>query len=196
MSNSVRNEEKIRQIYEAALKLFARHGYRKTSVVDIANELGMVKGNLYIYALNKRDLYEKAISNSFIRWQSRVAEAISSVEDIVDKFRIMSIKAYDYLHQDRDLRIIVQQDPTIFNISPSEDRFYEINKNSLEMIGDVLKQGIKQGRFRKVDIDSTSEFLFSVYIMFIIRTYVKTEDRTSRKLFETGLDILINGLIK
>jgi AcrR family transcriptional regulator len=63
MARNVKNEERIRQIYETALNLFAKHGYRKTSVVDIANELGMVKGNLYLYALNKQDLYEKAINN-------------------------------------------------------------------------------------------------------------------------------------
>jgi hypothetical protein len=121
---------------------------------------------------------------------------MNNVEDIVDKFRIMSIKAYDYLNQNKDLRIIIQQDPTIFTIYPKEDRFPKINKNSLEMIRNLLKQGIEQGRFKEVDIDSTSEFLFSVYIMFIIRTYGKTEDKAARKLFITGLDILIDGLRK
>ena len=51
----MRKKEKQEAIYEAALRVFARYGFRKTTVEDIARELGMTKGNLYLYARDKRE---------------------------------------------------------------------------------------------------------------------------------------------
>jgi len=47
-----------------------------------------------------------------------------------------------------------------------------------------------------VDVDHVCELLFSVYVMFIIKTYVKSEGKSTKKMFEQGLDIVVQGLIK
>ena len=63
-------------IFAAALAVFARYGFKKSTVQDIADRLDMTKGNLYRYARNKRDLYEKTVSWALIRWQDNVRRAI------------------------------------------------------------------------------------------------------------------------
>ena len=42
-------EKKIQEIFQTALKLFAHYGFKKTTVEDIASELGMTKSNIYFY---------------------------------------------------------------------------------------------------------------------------------------------------
>ena len=85
-------EEKLATIYEAALRVFARYGYRRTRVEDIADELGMTKGNLYLYVENKRDLYEKAVAHGLSRWQEMVIKVPGRLkwENIVLKRGITS----------------------------------------------------------------------------------------------------------
>jgi len=51
----------LEQIYETALTVFAKFGFKKTAMRDVARELGMTQGNIYLYVKNKRDLYEKAV---------------------------------------------------------------------------------------------------------------------------------------
>ena len=118
-----RQEKKVR-ILEAALRIFARYGFKKTTLEDIAGELGMTKGNLYLYVKDKRDLYEKSVAHAFREWQERVAEDVEGKKDVVVRFRVMCVKAYQYLARNGDLQSIVLRDPTIFTLSPKEDRFY------------------------------------------------------------------------
>jgi AcrR family transcriptional regulator len=189
-------EEKLGAIYEAALRVFARYGFRRTRVEDIADELGMTKGNLYLYVENKRDLYEKAVAHGLLRWQDMVGRAIEKIDDIEEQFLTMCRKSYTYLSRDVSLRTVLINDPSIFPLSSKEDPFYEINHASMQMLRSVLERGIGEGRFREVDVDHVTEFLYSIYVMFIIKTYVKSEGKSTQKMFEQGVDIILQGLLK
>jgi AcrR family transcriptional regulator len=52
---------KRRRLIEAATELFLRHGYRKTSVEDVAQRAGVAKGTVYLYFKNKADLLVHAL---------------------------------------------------------------------------------------------------------------------------------------
>lgn len=50
--------EKPGIILDAALELFRQHGYRRTSMEDIAHAANVAKGTLYIYFKSKDELFE------------------------------------------------------------------------------------------------------------------------------------------
>ncbi|HPW68911.1 MAG: TetR/AcrR family transcriptional regulator [Desulfomonilia bacterium] len=189
-------EEKLTRIYEAGLRVFARYGYRRTRVEDIADELGMTKGNLYLYVKDKRDLYEKAVSHGLLQWQAMVARSIEKIDDVCEQFLALCRKGYTYLSRDVSLRSVLINDPSIFPLSSREDRFAEINRASMDLLRSVLTRGIREGRFREVDVDHLAELLYSIYVMFIIKTYVKSEGKSTQKMFEQGLDVVLQGLLK
>ena len=137
--------DKQQDIFNAALKLFARYGFKKTTVADVAAEVGMTKSNLYFYVANKRDLYEHTVRNALIQWRDSVAAAIFQVDDVVEKFTVMATKSFEYLSNHAELRSILIMDPGIFTLSPAEDRFFEINQGAMLLIKDILRQGIEEG---------------------------------------------------
>ena len=47
MPKIVDKKKKVEAISDAALKVFRKHGYNKTRMVDIAQMAGMGKGTLY-----------------------------------------------------------------------------------------------------------------------------------------------------
>jgi hypothetical protein len=106
----------------------------------------------------------------------------------------MCFKAVEYLSEDFELRQVLIRDPEIFPMFPAKDPFYDINKNSVELIKAILKQGITENVFREIDPDRVSEVIFMVYKMFIIRMYIKTEDKLIHKMFEDTVDLLALGL--
>jgi AcrR family transcriptional regulator len=188
-------QDKLNRLYDASLKVFARYGYKRTRVEDIASELGMTKGNLYLYAKSKRELYEQAVSYGLLRWQAKVRDAVSGMEDVRDQFVAMCTKGFMYLSRDVALRTILINDPSIFPLSPQEDRFSSINRSSMDMLKTVLRRGIDEGKFREVDVKYVTDLLFSIYVMFIIKTYIKSEGRSTKKMFEQGLDLILSGLL-
>ena len=185
---------KQNHILDAALKQFARFGYQKTTMEDIAAELGMTKGNLYFYISGKRDLYEKTVSCALQQWRETVAAAVAEVDDVVEKFSVMARLSFEYLVDHEDLRAVLIKDPSIFSLTPREDRFYEINFGAMQLIKNILGQGIHEGRFHKVDVDHTAELFFSIYIMFLIKRYVKSEGVSASRMYEEAMKIVLRGI--
>jgi AcrR family transcriptional regulator len=52
------------EVLEAAVKIFWEKGYANTSVQDVADALGMLKGSLYYYIESKERLLEKIFDDS------------------------------------------------------------------------------------------------------------------------------------
>jgi len=186
--------EDMATIYQVALATFAEFGYRKTTMDDVAGRLNMTKGNLYLYVQNKQDLYHKTVSHALMKWQSKVYEAVDRQKEIKRKFSVMCFKAVEYLAEDAQLRQLLIRDPDIFPMFPIKDPFHDINKNSVELIKAILKQGIAEKVFRSVDPDRIAEVIFMVYKMFIIRMYIKTEEKQIHEMFEDTVDLFSLGL--
>ncbi|WDP87534.1 MAG: TetR/AcrR family transcriptional regulator [Desulfobacter sp.] len=185
----------LEQIYSAAIPVFARYGYKRTRLKDVSSELDMVSGTLYRYVKDKRDLYERSVAYGIMQWQTKVRASVEKTDDIKEKFICLCQKSYQYLSQDQNMRKILMNDPSIFPLSPRKVRFPGIDNTSLDMIKALLHKGVDQGVFRKIDINSTAEFLYSIYVMFIIKTYVKSEGRSSSLMYEQGIELILNGLL-
>ena len=54
-------EERKQEILETAMKLFAQNGFEKTSISDIAREIGVAQGLCYRYFPSKDVLFQTAL---------------------------------------------------------------------------------------------------------------------------------------
>ncbi|MFZ5354496.1 MAG: TetR/AcrR family transcriptional regulator [Bacillota bacterium] len=186
-------QDKILEIYEAALKVFAEYGFKKATVEDIASHLGLTKGALYIYIRDKKELYEKAVGYAMLKWQNRVKDAVSKEDDVEKQFYIMCYKAYEYLAEDAILRKILVKDPSIFPIFPLQDPYGEINNSSIDLLRGILKKGVEEKRFRNVDIDVVTKLIFTLYKMMILETYV-INDEAPKLVFSELVNLITKGL--
>ncbi|HPJ37464.1 MAG TPA: TetR/AcrR family transcriptional regulator [Spirochaetota bacterium] len=183
-------------ILEAAMKIFAHYGFKKATVEDVATSIGMTKGNIYFYVSSKKDLYEKTVRYGLQSWRDSIAAAIQNIEKIDERFYMMAVQAYEYLDNHEDLRAIVEKDPAIFSLSPGEDRFHDINLGAMDIMRGILHQGISADVFYPMDVHHMTEFLFSVYIMFLIRAYVKSEGSSVSIMYREGLGLMMRGLCR
>ncbi len=186
---------KYPDLYQASLELFANFGYKKTTVEDVAGKLDMTKGNLYFYVKNKKQLYEQTINHALTQWKDHVKKAVDKKSDPVEKFRIMAISAKGYIEKNDPLRRVIMNDPKIFTLSPTEDRFAETNQAAMTILGDILKQGVEEKCFYPMDVDQVTTYLFSVYMMFLIKTYGRANPRSAKKLFAAALELNLRGLL-
>lgn len=191
----MRSKIDIEEIYNAALKIFAEYGYKKTTVDDIAKELNMTKSNLYLYAANKKDLYEKTVRYALTNWQTHTLNEVLKETSAANQFFVLGRKAIDYLDEAHELRAILKRDPDIFPMFPTNDQYEIIHNGSVEMIRAILENGIRQKVFRPVNVENISTILFSIYKMFIIRIYVQNsgDKNTIRELFDEALDLATRG---
>lgn len=192
----MRKRERIEAVYDAALRVFARYGFRKATVEDIAAELGMTKGNLYLYVKDKQELYRKSVAHALLRWQLYVRDAIAKEPNVRQQFLVMGEKALEYLSKDGDLHRVLIRDPDIFPMFPISDPYEQINRNSVSMIRSILKRGMEEGVFRSVNLQTLPRVLFSIYKMLVIRTYIEQEGKTMQRMFRETLELLTLGIFR
>jgi AcrR family transcriptional regulator len=75
MAARVIPQDRLPTVVDTAARVFVRHGYRRTQMQDVANELGLAKGTLYLYAGGKEALFAAAL---------RYADGIEVVPDTGD----------------------------------------------------------------------------------------------------------------
>ncbi|MEW5785164.1 MAG: TetR/AcrR family transcriptional regulator [Bacillota bacterium] len=188
-------ESKLQELLDSSLKIFAQFGYKKATLEEIAGTLNMTKSALYVYVQNKRDLYEKTVAVALTRWQERVKEAVDQETEPAAKFTVLSLKAFQYLSENSDLRKVLIQDPDIFPMFPREDPYSAINDRSRKMLQEILEAGIEKDQFRRVDVQSITWLLFSIYKMFIIDSYIISEKDSTGQLFQEAVDLVMHGLL-
>ncbi|WP_100964674.1 TetR/AcrR family transcriptional regulator [Bosea sp. FBZP-16] len=69
---------RIEQIAEAALRLFARYGYKRTSMDDIAREAGVARATLYLHFKGKDDVFRAMLAGLGGRVETRCREALAT----------------------------------------------------------------------------------------------------------------------
>jgi AcrR family transcriptional regulator len=82
MSEMVQGDEKSEGILDAALPVFVRHGFRKTSMADIARAAGMSRAALYLSFGSKEELFRAGSARAHARTMREVEVALSGDGDV------------------------------------------------------------------------------------------------------------------
>lgn len=69
---------RIEQIAEAALRRFARYGYKRSSMDDIAREAGVARATLYLHFKGKDDVFRAMLSVLGQRVETRCREVVTT----------------------------------------------------------------------------------------------------------------------
>ncbi len=190
----MRNKQDETVILDAALRVFSRYGYKKSTLEDIANELNMTNTAMYAYASSKRDLYEQTVRYVMKRWQSSVQQEVEEKTTAIAKMTALCESALYYLAKDIEFCALLRNDPSIFPMFPTVDPYEEINRDSVRMIESILSFGCETGEFRTVDAPAVSEVLFSIYKNFIIHTYINSEEEYTSRYLPITMDLILNGI--
>ena len=76
---------RIDQIADAALRLFARYGYKRSSMDDIAREAGLAKATLYLHFKGKDDVFRAMLELLARRVETRCREVMTMEAPFADR---------------------------------------------------------------------------------------------------------------
>lgn len=186
------------RIYSTALASFSKYGYKKTTLEDIGQALGISNTSLYSYAKSKRDLYNGCISYYINDWQESVRQAVKEIEDPVEKLMVSFKAAVGYINNNKELQALLKNDPSIFPMFPTIDPIEEYNDWSVSFITEIVKDGVEKGIFKEVAIDQAGLILFNFYKYLIISLYeYEGLDRENLEgQMDAIADILLHGFLK
>lgn len=182
-------------IYEAALKNFARYGYRKTSLDDIASELEMTKGNLYRYSNNKQSLYQESIRYALYKWLENVERAIGKEAEAEQRLKVMCEKSIEYLNVNPEISDLMREDEKIMSPLLKTDIYEDIYEDSRNFIAGILEYGVAQGAFRAdLEVGKISEIIYTLYQVFLMMAYREGQEKYVTDFYVSTIELLLNGL--
>ena len=87
-------ESRLCAVLDAAVAVFARFGYRKTSMDDVARAAGVSRQGLYLSFANKEELFRRAVEHSLSRQLACAITALSRAEDSLESRLIAACKEW------------------------------------------------------------------------------------------------------
>ena len=177
-----------------AARAFARFGFKKTSVDEIARAAGVAKGTIYLAAESKEDLFYQALHREVRQWVAEVSKLIDPREPADQLLAKMALFGFEKLETSPLVHDLLTG-KTKELLPMWQDRFDGLRGLGRQNVVEVIKLGIAQQIFRKdLDIERVSQTLQDMQIAGYLFHGGRgvTEDLLAQ--YAAGLDLVLNGL--
>jgi AcrR family transcriptional regulator len=137
------------RIRAAALKLFARHGYAAVSMRQIAAEVGVQAGALYLYTPDKQSLLAELMADHLDTVLAALAQEPMPADPVgrLDAFARFHVR----FHLERPEAVFVAY-MELRNLEPAQFARIEAQRRRYEdALESILRDGVASGAFRIPD---------------------------------------------
>ncbi len=179
-------------VFDAAVRVFARYGYGAASVQKIADTAGVNKAMLYYYFGSKEELYNLIIGKSINALETAVAAAENKDISLEERLRRF-LTAYlgVAIAQPGLARIIYRE------IIELGERVRQMVTDhftcSIERLAAVLEQAQEEGHLAGVDASLSAYSLFGMANIFISRLMITEHSLDNDVLVDHILKLFFSG---
>lgn len=137
--------DKRKEILASAIDVFARKGYSKANIKEIADKAGVATGTVYLYFQNKDDLLLQSMKSMMDVNLEKIKQKVAEIEPAIDRlFMFFYHHVEIFTHKPsmaRFLVVEVRQCEEFYKRYPSYNPYHDY----ADYIIDVVKQAIDQG---------------------------------------------------
>jgi len=196
LKNNIKESTKT-QILEAALHVFVKNGYSKTTMDDIVLKSGHSKGAIYHYYSSKKDLFLALIDY----WESYF------FKNIINKD--LSNNNPDELLRDITLDVI-KTFKSSKHIFLAELEFWSLSNHDLDirkkttqlylklidLFKTIISKGVRTGLYKKIDLDVASLSVMTALQGVIWFSIFDKSDISAEKYLNDVIEFIIHGFKK
>lgn len=188
------SQERMSQIIEAAMTVFAEKGFSQARMDDIARESGVSKGLIYWYFKSKDEIITAILDNMI----SRDLEQASALDDLPsarEKLLAFTRRSVDSLVKMKPLMpILFEFWSLMMRRKSGRQTMHKYYRAYLDAIIPIIQQGIDRGEFRPVDAESVAVAAGAIFEGTIILWAYVPETAMLEKHIEYGIQLLLDGL--
>jgi AcrR family transcriptional regulator len=183
------------QILEAAKKVFARLGFERARVDDIAEESGLSKGTLYWYFESKDAIILAIMDQMFTRELAHGRELLEAELPAKEKLLMLTQFAADDIEKMQPLMpILFEYWSLLLRRKKVKQVLSNYYKNFLEIMVPIIEGGISQGEFRQVDAISAAIAIGAVFEGTIVLWGAAPDIVDLGEHIEVGVRLVIEGI--
>jgi TetR/AcrR family transcriptional regulator, cholesterol catabolism regulator len=181
------------EIYEAALRLFREKGYHATSMRDIGQAVGLLKGSLYTYISSKQDLLVPIFEQSTVPLLRELERIVADPDLPAPELLRLAIRAHvATVAQRLDVLTVFLHERRALS-SESLRRLRAYNKRYQDLFAGIIERGVREGVFRPVDCRVT--MLALIGMCNSMAWWYRPDGRLAPdEIAEQFADLVLNGL--
>jgi TetR/AcrR family transcriptional regulator, cholesterol catabolism regulator len=150
------------EILQCFTEMVAERGYDEVSVRDVAEALGISKGTILHHFRSKESLLEELHSDYMRRRLAEADEFLAEFSDPVDQLQLIVYQLMLAERDDRAATVAFAREIVRF---ASEDVMSDVRAMRArysQMVADIIRRGVEQGAFAKVDPSLAALQLFGM----------------------------------
>jgi len=148
-----RDEIVVRDILDTSRTLFTQHGFKKTTMGDIARSLGKAKSSLYYYYPSKEDIFEAVLYEEMDELLDQIRTSIQDAKTSKEKLIIYCRCRMQKLTELCNLSDALKNDLAELHVIITDLRS-KFDTSHVDLVKGILEEGIQQGEFRKINKDN------------------------------------------
>lgn len=159
-----KNEDgKLESIINAAQKRFAHYGLIKTTMNEIASDVGMGKASLYYYFPDKETLFESVITKEQQVFFDEMYKFINTnMEATLQLKKYVKLRSQHFRHL---LNLSNLRSDFFQNGRPVFAKAFDtFNKSEIEMVSIIIQHGITTKEFKRINKTEYAEFLVDLLL--------------------------------
>lgn len=139
--------DKRRQILDAAVEVFARTGFHKSRVSDVAKAARVADGTIYLYFKSKDEILLSIFEDAMSEMISGVEAELATIDDPFDKLRTFAAYHMRLVEERRSVAKVLQVE---LRLSHTFMREYKPSKlkQYMDIIGRIVTEGQERGKMR------------------------------------------------
>ncbi|MBF0167760.1 MAG: TetR/AcrR family transcriptional regulator [Alphaproteobacteria bacterium] len=194
VTDAVLVQKRRAQIIAAAVDLFSRQGYYKTTIQDVAKKAGVSAGLIYQYVRDKEDVLLLSVLDVLESYKQEIPTAIQGLTDPLERFQAAIYAYCRVVDQRREATVLAYRSTK----SLSHERRQlimacEIETNAL--IAQCLRDCIEAGLFRQVDVDLVTYHFVSLAHSWALKYWRLSQITNFERYVREGFDFLVQGLL-
>jgi AcrR family transcriptional regulator len=182
------------QIVAAAVQLFSRQGYFKTTVQQVAKLAGVSPGLIYQYVRDKEDLLLLSILDVLDSYATEIPKALQGVDDPLERC-CAAISAYcRVVDARRDATVLAYRSTK--SLSPDRRQFIkdaELETNQL--IAGCVRRCIDEGLFRDFDSELATYQLVMFAHAWALKNWQFADRLDLDGYISKGLDFFMHAML-
>jgi AcrR family transcriptional regulator len=192
------SEQRRVQIIEAATTAFAKTGYSKTRMDDIAKESGLSKGALYLYFQSKDDIFRGILDTFFLREFKLIAELTddASIPPRAKLRQLTEVILADLEKMKFAMPIFFEFWAMSFRRKAVRGIFQAYMENYIALTEPLIEQGIASGDFREGDAYDIAMAYGSLIEGSMVLWSYDPDNVDLRELLSKNAEIFLEGLEK
>lgn len=140
----------LKRIHGAAVRLFGERGYPGTSMRDIADSVGVLRGSLYAHITSKEALLLEIVETGINLYLDAIRSCVES-DAPADERMASAIHAYlEVLSSNLEQTIVAFEQWKYLTDEPDRKRIVKLRNEYEKLFTTLVDEGIADGTFRHI----------------------------------------------